>query len=207
MNELKNTVDKLGVLATELAERVFRTDLERPGFAHLNLGRSAGESERFQQWLKDLARELGEVYRREYGQLLGCHSQGRFDQQVTTGAHRDGGPDESVLVLGYEPTTVASRLLLLDFSRAARDRGLEPAEFLARFNPIFPAGREVLEGYVTELADFDPAYAHVVIINNGNRPWADRGTGMLGVLHQAIILRRDPSARRIVHSLMLSPVG
>lgn len=34
----------------------------------------------------------------------------RFDQQVTTDLHQDGGPDENMLVLGYEPSEIKSIL-------------------------------------------------------------------------------------------------
>jgi hypothetical protein len=191
----------------QAATSVFRTDLARPGFAHLDLGVLALPSEAFSEMVREWAGQLAAEYRRRFGRSLAVVPQGSFDQQVTTAAHRDGGPDESVLVLGYEPTAVASRLLLLDFSRAAFDRGLSPAEFLAVHNPVFPAGRQQLEGYVTEVSGFDPAHAHVVIINNSNRPLEERHAGMLGVLHQAIIVNPDPSARRMIHSLILTPLA
>ena len=98
---------------------------------------------------------------------------------------------------------MASRLFVLDFSRAARDRGLTPTEFLVRFNPLSSQGRQALEGYETEVEGFDLGHFHVVIINNGNRPLEEASTGMLGVLHQGIIPAPDPSARRLIHSLML----
>src|SRR5207248_9369528 len=99
---------------------------------------------------------------------------GRFDQKVSTEAHRDGAPEESVLMLGYEPTPVASRLFLLDSTRAAFDRGLSPAELLGRFNPLTPPGRAVLEEHVTEVPGFDPGHFHVVVINNSCSPWETR---------------------------------
>ena len=65
-------------------------------------------------------------------------SMARFDHQTTTKFHLDGAPEESVLMLGYEPTTVASSLNMADYSRAAADRGVSPEQFLAEFNPMFP---------------------------------------------------------------------
>lgn len=199
MFERALTLHNLGTVR-EAAGRVFRTDLERPGFAHLLVGERTAEGV-----LPQIVAELAEGYQRDFGRALRVIPQGSFDQQATTQAHRDGGPDESILVLGYEPTTVPSRLLLLDFTRAALERGMTPVEFLARHNPGQPDGRRLLDEYATELADFEPGRAHVVIINNGNRPWEERRTGMLGVLHQGIIPNPDPSARRIIHSVMLAP--
>jgi hypothetical protein len=191
-------------VARETAARVFRTDLEASGFAHLDLGTAKGEPD-FRQLLVELGRALGEVYRATFGRSLRFFSLGRFDQQVSTEAHRDGAPEESLLMLGYEPTPVASLLFLLDFSRAALERGLSPAEFLERFNPLTAAGRAALAPHTTGVADFDPAHFQIVVINNSCLPWEQRERGMLGVLHQAIIPHPDPSASRFVNSLVLTP--
>src|SRR5438128_136398 len=83
------------------ARDVFRTDVHSPGFAHLALRDLSIGSEEFVEMVAELARQLAEEYRRDFGRLLHLLPQGSFDQQVTTEAHRDGGPDESVLVLGY----------------------------------------------------------------------------------------------------------
>jgi hypothetical protein len=133
--------------------------------------------------------------------------QGRFDQQVSTEAHRDGGPDESVLLLGYEPTTVTSRLFLLDYTRAALDRGLTPQEFLERFNPLTPPGKAALAEYTTDVADFVPRHYQIAVINNGALPWELRHRGMLGVLHKALVPVPDPLAHRFITSLLGSPVA
>ena len=187
-----------------LARNVFRTDLTQPGFGHLDLG-STGTPEAFRELLRWLAAELGAKYRLEFGRSLSCSSQGRFDQQVSTEAHRDGGPDESVLLLGYEPTTVASRLFILDHSRAALERRLTPQEFLERFNPLTAEGRVALAPYTVEVADFTPGHYQVVVINNGALPWELRRRGMLGVLHKAIVPNPDPAAHRFINSFLLSP--
>jgi hypothetical protein len=189
-----------------MALRVFRTDLTQPGFSHLDLGES-GTPDEFREVLTRLAAELGEAYRRAFGRSLSFDSQGRFDQQVSTEAHRDGGPDESVLLLGYEPTTVASSLFLLDYTRAALDRGLTPQGFLERFNPLMSAGKSALAEYTTEVAAFVFGHYQIVAINNGALPWELRQRGMLGVLHKALVPRPDPLARRFISSLLGSPVA
>jgi hypothetical protein len=130
-------------------------------------------------------------------------SLGRFDQQVTTEAHLDGGPDESLLVLGYEPTEVSSRLFLVDYVRGACDRGMTPREFLDRHNPMYRAGRQALEEYTTEVEGLNPAHYQVLFINNSSVPYEQRRRGMLGVLHKAVILHPDPARPRHVNSIML----
>jgi hypothetical protein len=192
--------------ALAMARRVFRTDLTQTGFSHLDLGPS-GTPEEFRDVLAGLAAELGEAYRREFGRPLSFVSQGRFDQQVSTEPHRDSGPDESILLLGYEPTTVASRLFLLDYTRAALDRGLTPQEFLERFNPLTPPGKAALAEYTTEMAEFVPGHYQIVVINNGTLPWKLRQRGMLGLLHKALIPIPGPLAHRFITSLLGSPVA
>lgn len=194
----------LRVVAKDVAARVLRTDLDQPGFAHLDLG-TAWEERDFRQLLVRLGLALGDVSRERFGRGLEFFSLGRFDQQVSTEAHRDGAPEESILMLGYEPTPVASRLFLLDFTRAALARGLSPAEFLERINPLTPEGRAALEPFAAEVSKFDPGHFHIVTINNSSLPLESRERGMLGVLHRAIIPKPDPAASRVVNSLVLTP--
>jgi hypothetical protein len=194
----------LGRVAGEVAGRVFRVDLSGPGFAHLDLGRG-WEAGDFRRLLVRLGEGLGAVYEARFGRPLAFVQLGRFDQQVTTEAHRDGAPDESVLLLGYEPTPVASRLSLLDFTRAAADHGLEPRDFLERFNPLTPEGRAALADHAIPIDGFDPARHHVVVINNSVLPCSMRERGMLGVLHKAEVPSPDPSRARMVNSIVLAP--
>jgi hypothetical protein len=182
-----------------VAARVFRTGADRPGFALLGLEEKTLTGRDFRQLLVRLGEDLGEWFGRTFGRGLGYFSLGRFDQQVSTEAHRDGGPDETFLILGYEPTTVRSRLRIFDHVRAARDHGLTPDAFLARYNPLFPQGREALASYGSEVEGFDPTSFQILVINNSVGP------ELPGVLHQATIPEPDPSARRVVHSLIMTP--
>lgn len=189
-------------IAAAVAERVFRTDLSRPGFAFLDLG-SHGEPRAFREWLVELCRSLDRVYQRRFGRPIHFRAIGRFDQQVTTEAHLDGAPEESLLVLGYEPTSVASRLFLLDYTRAAVEHDLTPKEYLRRFNPMTPSGREVINHYAVEVTPFDPSHYQVAVINNSSLDLSQADRGMLGVLHKAVIVRPDPTASRWVNSILM----
>jgi hypothetical protein len=196
------TRDDLQAAAAQLAVRVFRTDLSQPGFALLDLG-TDGTADAFRQLLVRLAEQLGHSYERTFGSPLPILSASRFDQQASTEAHRDGGPDESILVLGYEPTEVVSRVFLLDYTRCAVDQGLTPTEFLERFNPMARDTRELLDPYTTEV-EFDPAHYRVLVINNSALPLEQRHRGMLGVLHKAVIPEPRLEQTRVVNSLMLA---
>ena len=133
-------------------------------------------------------------------------SANRFDQQVTTEAHRDGGPDESVLVLGYEATEVESRLFLIDSTCCAIERGMTPKEFLARDNPMSRPSGDFLAPYTTEVGGFAAGHYRIVVINNGALAYDQRERGMLGVLHKATVTPR-PDRTRPVDSIMLHVVG
>lgn len=64
----------------------------------------------------------------------------RFDQQLTTKFHKDGGPDENILILGYEPSEVRSSIYICD----------PPLD-------------------VVKLPDFQKGHSYILIINNSNQ--------------------------------------
>ena len=190
--------------ASELAEaaylEVFRTDFSQPGFALFNLGPEFGsrQQRRLMVLLKD---ELARLDHRHRGRTLYYQSLGRFDQQVTTKPHRDGGPDESILMLGYEPTVVQSQISLLDYSKCAFDLGLTPAEFLDRHNPMFPDGLDRMASYTTTLTEFDDSSFQILLINNSVSPFGE--SRLQGVLHTAEIINPDASRMRVINSTMI----
>jgi hypothetical protein len=196
------TTSDTEALADRVFRQVFRRDFDEPGFALVSLGPAVGSRElrRFMVALQD---ELDERYRRARGRHLVYLSTGRFDQQVSTKFHLDGAPDESYLMLGYEPSEVASELAMADYTRAAAERGASPRRFLDEHNPMFARGEAILAPYVTPLAGFDPASAHVLLVNNGALLGSDGSAYALGVLHRATIPSPDPSRRRVVNSTML----
>ena len=141
--------------------------------------------------------------RRYRGRQLGYQSLTRFDQQVTTKPHRDGGPDESILMLGYEPSLIESRLEMSDYSKCAYDLSMTPTEFLDQFNPMFPDGQNRLAAYTTPIDDFDNTSFQIMLINNSMKQFGD---GLVGVLHTATIINPNPDLRRIINSTMIASV-
>ena len=181
---------------------VFRTDFTQPGFALINLGQGCS-SEKQRQLMVDLKSEFSRLESRHRGRELVYQSLTRFDQQVTTKPHRDGGPDESILMLGYEPSSIQSRLEMSDYSKCAHDLGMTPAQFLDQFNPMFPGGQERLVGYATPIEGFDNTSFQIVIINNSLNPLGD---GLVGVLHTATIINPNTDLSRIINSTMIACV-
>lgn len=184
-------------------DSVWRHDFRSPGF--LAIDTPDLDSRRLRAWMVALEHELGAVASARGGQPFRIASLGRFDQQVTTKFHLDGAPDESLLVLGYEPSEVASDVRLADYSRAAHDMGLTPEEFLDRHNPMYRDGETLLAPYTTLLQPPPPGWSRILLINNSKRP--HDGASPQGVLHQATIATPDPSRTRIINSMMLVTGG
>jgi hypothetical protein len=178
-----------------LYDLVWRTSLDQPGFAIVRFAVPVDSHE--------LRRAMFALVSSFPLQFV-PERLGRFDQQVSSKFHRDGAPSVSLLVLGYEATTVRSRLFVADSSRAAFDAEIPLPEFVAKFNPMFPAGEARYLPFVTELALPD-GEAFVVAINNSQLPLVPGVANPLGVLHKAIIDTPDPLARRVINSVGLTP--
>jgi len=145
---------------------------------------------------------LSEVLSRS-GKRFIYRSMGRFDQQVTTKFHLDGAPPESLLMLGYEPSNVRSRLFLADYTHCAFDLGMLPQQFLNDLNPMFHRGEEALSRYVTELPQPEEGHSRILLINNSSLPFKEARTNPLGVIHKAEIVNPNETESRIVNSVML----
>lgn len=181
--------------AEALFDRVWRTSLGQPGFAVVRFDAPVDSFE-LRQAMVMLIDALPVRFAIE--------RLGRFDQQVSSKFHRDGAPLASLLLLGYEPTPVRSRLFIADSSRAAAEAGVSLPEFLARFNPMFPAGEAQYLPFVTEV-ELPHGEPYIVAINNSLLPRVEGDNNPLGVLHKAIIDSPDPTQRRVINSIGLTP--
>ena len=189
-------------IANSVYHSVFRTEFTQPGFALINLGPDY-DSESQRQLMIDFKSEFDRLELRHRGRNLVYQSLTRFDQQVTTKLHRDGGPDESILMLGYEPSLIESRLELSDYSKCALDLDMTHAEFLDQFNPMFPDGQNRLSGYTMPIDDFDNTSFHILLINNSMK---QLGEELVGVLHTASIINPNRDFTRVVNSTMIASV-
>jgi hypothetical protein len=190
------------LLAREVYNRVCRTTFELPGFCVINAGATLG-SVPFRQLMVDIKQKMAAIHEQRTGKTLIYLSAARFDQQNSTKPHLDGGPDESLLLLGYEPSDIDAELEISDYTRCAADLGISPKEFMAQHNPMFRAGFEMLRPYATAVPCFDPGSFQIVVINNSSAPID--GQSWLGTLHTATILNADETKRRVINSTMLCP--
>jgi hypothetical protein len=202
--DLTSSPDRGGVAraAAAVFERVWRYDFAAPGFCLLDLG-PAVDSNGLRGLMLLLKERLGEVCRARTGRRFALRAVGRFDQQETTKFHLDGGPEASLLMLGYEPSRVASRLSLADYTRCAFDLGITPERFLHEHNPMFAPGARLLANYVTEVQQAAPAHSQILLINNSWLPFTPARTNPLGVMHRAEMLNPSAAETRIVNSAML----
>jgi hypothetical protein len=193
-----------------VAERAYslawRGDFTAPGFCLLDAGPGV-DSQTLRQWMVLLKGLLGEIAQRRTGKPFRLRSVGRFDQQETTKFHLDGAPERSMLMLGYEPSRVKSRLFLADYSHAAFDLGITPQQFLSDLNPMFRKGEEHLAPYATELPQPEPGHARILLVNNSSLPFTEARTNPLGLMHKAIIVTPDGAEQRVVNSTMLVTEG
>lgn len=193
----------LHAFAHAVYPRVCRTDFEAPGFCLISLGDRLS-STALRRYMIDLFRDLRAIHQERRGQTLTLLSAARFDQQETTKPHRDGGPDECFLMLGYEPSTVRAVLEMSDYSKCAHDLGLTPLEFLAKHNPMFVDGERLLRDYTTRVRCFCHGNAQILVVNNSCATYADDRSAWQGVLHTARIENPDAAQRRVVNSLMIA---
>ncbi len=183
-------------------------DFSEPGFCLVDAGRSL-DSVSFRRLMVDLKQAMARIHESVRGPTLSYLSAARFDQQTTTRPHLDGGPPECFLMLGYEPTEVDSELEISDYAKCAFDLGLSPQEFMARHNPMFHAGYELLRPYATRIPCFSKTAFQIVCINNSSAPLSRESLAWQGTLHTATILTPDESQRRVINSTMIAsvPIG
>lgn len=189
--------NEVPTLAPEVFRRVWRTSLDQPGFALIRFTYAITSSQLRQAMVELVAHFPVRFVPERFG---------RFDQQVSSKFHRDGAPVASLLVLGYEPTSVRSRFWIADASAAAVQAGMTLKDYLAANNPMFPAGEEKLAPFITELAlPQSPPEAFMVVVNNSLLPLGDGNP--LGVLHKAVIPSPDPAGRRVINSIGFTPIA
>lgn len=203
-------VSPLGIrhVATEVYTRTCRTGFDQPGFVLLNVGDSINSIE-FRQLMVDLKDSMASLHEDKANKTLSYLSAARFDQQETTRPHLDGGPNECFLMLGYEPSDVDSELEISDYTKCSFELNLDPMEFMAKHNPMFQEGYELLQPYTTRIPCFSSCDFQIVCINNSSAPYVPGEPAWQGTLHTARILNPDESKRRVINSTMIAsmPLG
>ena len=181
--------------ALALHRDVLRRSDRSPGWALLDLGPNSTATE-LRKTQRDLAETLDAEERRLHARGLEPTALTFFDQGETTPFHVDGGPEESVLLLGYEPSLRSSVLRVVDLPLAAAPASV--GSFLRAHPNGLPADDERLLAMSTTIR-WDPAHFVLVALCNSI---LEVGEGWRGLLHQASV-SGDPDARRGVHTVHL----
>lgn len=179
-----------------------RTGFHAPGFCLID-ALSIVDAVSLRRFMIDLKLALARVHLARAGDSLVYLAMSRFDQRSTTRLHLDGGPDESLLMLGYEPSDLESRIEIADYARCAYDLGITPKEFLSRHNPMFSDDAGLLRPYTVQLPGFSPEAYQVVCINNSSARYAIGRPTWQGVLHAARIGEAAGSGPRMVNSTLI----
>ncbi len=193
-------------VAATVYRLVCRCDFSSPGFALVRQSH-VSDSLTHRRELVAIKEALSMIHSNETGIGLGWFTMSRFDQKNTTKLHRDGGPSESLLILGYEPTEVVSEVSIADYSACAHDLNMTPDEFLENFNPMYGEGVDKLMPYTTSLEKFDRSAFQILIVNNSSSPYHPSSTRWQGVLHGAKMVRYEDAEQRVINSTSVVPVA
>jgi hypothetical protein len=195
-------------IAQEVYDSTCRTDFDAPGFCVVEVPGIA-DPVSLRQGMLALKEAMDAVHASRSDGRLVCLSASRFDQRRTTRLHLDGGPDESILMLGYEPTAVRARIDIADYARCAHDLGMTPKAFMAEHNPMFHPADGLLDPYTTQVPGLSPGAYRILCINNASAPYSPDRMTWQGVLHAATIDAAAVTGTRIVNSLLIgaAPLG
>ena len=128
-------------LAPVVFNQTCRFNLTAPGFSLIDLGPRLG-SRRLRRSMIGLKRELRQVLRATTGQDLVYLAMGRYDGTSPAPLAAPARAPESLMMLGYEPADVQSRLIMADYTRCAYEMGVEPARFLDGHTAGEPRGKK-----------------------------------------------------------------
>jgi hypothetical protein len=187
-------------ITQQCIKNVFRTNTNEVGFIHLDFGKNLTPYQ-FRAIMVGLKEELAKFTAVKYDRELSYHWLVRFDQQVNTPFHVDNAADQSLLMLGYEPSEIESELHIADYHKYANESKAATKDYLKKFTPIFKDEESKLAPYATKVNLVQSDTYTIVLINNSNPKSAPE---TLGVFHKAVIVKPDLSKSRIVNSMVLN---
>ena len=200
MNVKKETIAQL---AEKSFKSVFRTTTEAPGFVHFIFNKEEFTPFQFRALMIALKKEISKRILSTYQQKLSNHWLVCFDQQVDTPFHVDNAAAHSILMLGYEPSEVASELHLADYHAYAHKTFRNPSAYFHKFTPIFKDDEEKLTPFSTKI-NINTEEQYSIVIMNNSSPTLEATT--LGMFHKAVMLTKDAKKSRIVNSMVLNIV-
>jgi hypothetical protein len=190
-------------IAAQVYHLTCRCDFATPGFCVVTV-ETAVDSVSFRRLLVALKNAMNGIHEAKTGSSLVYLSASRFDQKLSTKPHLDGGPDECILMLGYEPSNVKSKIDISDYAKCAYDLGITPKAFMLRHNPMFREGFEILRPYTVQIPCFPSNKYQLLCINNSLAAYSEEQPRWQGVLHTATIQASAQSGQRIINSTLVA---
>lgn len=183
---------------------VFRTNTRQPGFVRIEADIPGLTPEKFRALLMSLAQTISKAYNRQYPSFLGIRRTERFNALISTDMHRDAAKPHSLIILGYEPSTVKSRLRISDCTQWALDRGVLNHYAQNQYWNLRPDEMSEVEAHYTmEVPGWNPKKYQILVINNGITPIHQSSMGMLGVAHQADVESTPVEGERYLNTIDL----
>lgn len=184
----------------QLFRDVIRDTTDRPGFYYKDLGRDI-DSKFFRKLMIELKERLSEHCKKQINKQLNYHWMSRGNHRNSSKFHIDSATDQSILMLGYEPTTVESKVLLADYTKYLEDTGQSVQDYFSNaLNGTYGPDDDKLKPYVSELSPFPKEHYRIVIINNSR----SFGQKTFGVFHRGEVYENFNQSDRVVDALMIS---
>lgn len=179
---------------------VFRPTTNEPGFYHLDLGTEI-DSKAFRKQMVELKERLSRTCQLHQNKQLNYQWMSRTNHRNSSQFHIDTAPEQSILMLGYEPSTVESKVYLADYTRFLEENELSAQDYFRNsINGNFAPNDEELTPYVSELTPFPKDHYRIVVINNSR----SFGQKTYGVFHRGEVPDNLVQEDRLVNAIMLA---
>lgn len=179
---------------------VLRHSTDKPGFFYKDLGSNL-VSTSFRLLMLELKEQLSELCTVRRDKQINYQWMSRANHKNSSNFHIDSAPEESVLILGYEPTIVESKVYLADYTKFLEEKGLAAQDYFRNsINGNFAPNDDELTPYVSELTPFPKDHYRLVIINNSR----SYGQKSYGVFHRGEVQKNINQKDRIVNAVMIA---
>ncbi len=184
----------------DIFESVLRESTAQPGFYYKDLGADL-DSKSFREVIFDVKERLSDLCEKRLNKQLNYHWLSRANHRNSSNFHIDTAPEHSILILGYEPTSVESKVFLADYTKYLEAENLSAQDYFRNsFNGNFAQNDEELAPYVSETTPFPKDHCRLVIINNSR----SYGQKSYGVFHRGEVSDNLDQRDRVVNRVMVN---
>ncbi|BBM82982.1 hypothetical protein [Candidatus Uabimicrobium amorphum] len=185
----------------EIFALVFRCDFSTPGFCIIDLGKEI-DAKQLKKAMMEIKKNFNDLYYHRFGKYLYYLSMDRTSRQFTTKFHLEATMDqESILMLGYEPSVIKSALHVGDYSKYIYDHQLDAQTSMKNLLQIF-GQNPCAENYITKL-NIQHQHFQIIVLNNSFFPEKVDGRHMLGVMHKGVVPHPLKEETRIINAIAL----